>query len=104
MLDVQSDESQADSTVVGASIMEIVAGGAAEQAGLQIGDIVTKFNGLPITGSTDLTAQVRALAAGATTAAHVRSRRRGHDGRGHARHARVVGSAGSRSGQLGSHP
>jgi putative serine protease PepD len=67
VLDVQSDESQADSTVVGASIMEVVAGGAAEQAGLKIGDIVTKFNGLPITGSTDLTAQVRALAAGATT-------------------------------------
>ena len=40
-------------------------GGAAESAGLKVGDIVTKFNGVPITGSTDLTAQVRALAAGA---------------------------------------
>jgi putative serine protease PepD len=66
VLDVQSDESQADSNVVGASIMEVVAGGAADEAGLEIGDIVTKFNGLPITGSTDLTAQVRSLAAGAT--------------------------------------
>jgi putative serine protease PepD len=28
------------------------------------GDIVTKFNDLPITSSTDLTAQVRAVAAG----------------------------------------
>ena len=64
---MQSDESQADSTVVGASIKELVPGGAAEEAGLKVGDIVTKFNGLPITGSTDLTAQVRALAAGATT-------------------------------------
>jgi putative serine protease PepD len=67
VLDVQADEIQADSTVVGASIKEVVAGGAADTAGLKAGDIVTKFNGLPITGSTDLTAQVRALAAGATT-------------------------------------
>jgi putative serine protease PepD len=67
VLDVQSDEAQADSTVVGASIKQIVAGGAADKAGLKAGDIITKFNGLPITGSTDLTAQVRALAAGAST-------------------------------------
>ncbi len=67
VLDVQSDESQAESTVVGASIMDVVADGAADKAGLKVGDVVTKFNGLPITGSTDLTAQVRALAGGAST-------------------------------------
>ena len=33
-------------------------------AGLQEGDIVTEFNGVPITDATDLTAQVRAAAAG----------------------------------------
>ena len=41
------------------------AGGAAEHAGLQAGDVVTEFNGVPITDQTDLTAQVRALPGGA---------------------------------------
>jgi putative serine protease PepD len=66
VLDVQNDEAQADADVVGASIKELVAGGAAEKAGLEVGDIITKFNGLPVTGSTDLTAQVRSLPAGST--------------------------------------
>ncbi|MDF2991767.1 MAG: trypsin-like serine protease, typically periplasmic, containing C-terminal domain [Microbacterium sp.] len=52
-------------TTTGAVIAEAVSGGAAQAAGLQKGDIVTKFNGIPITNSADLTAQVRALAAGA---------------------------------------
>lgn len=55
-----------DSPVVGALISDISSGGAAADAGLQKGDIVTNFDGHPITGATDLTAQVRALAAGAT--------------------------------------
>ncbi|WP_424936609.1 MULTISPECIES: S1C family serine protease [Bacteria] len=50
--------------VVGAAIKDVVAGGAAEAAGLKSGDIVTEFNGTPITGASDLTAQVRAAAAG----------------------------------------
>ena len=62
--DVQEDTDQKNQTVVGASIKEIVSGGAAEAAGLKVGDIVTKFDGLPITGKTDLTAQVRSLASG----------------------------------------
>ncbi len=53
-----------DSDVVGAVIQEVVGDGAAEAAGLQAGDVVTEFNGKPITSSVDLTAQVRALAAG----------------------------------------
>ena len=48
-------------------INEVTGGGAAEAAGLKPGDVITSFNGIPITGSTDLTAQVRALAAGTTT-------------------------------------
>ena len=48
----------------GAYIAEIVPDGAAAAAGLQEGDVVTSFNGVPITDATDLTAQVRALAAG----------------------------------------
>jgi putative serine protease PepD len=71
--DVTEDEAQADSEVVGASIVEISDGGAAAAAGLEVGDIVTGFNGIPITGKTDLTAQVRAVAAGSdATVTYVR--------------------------------
>ena len=71
--DVTEDKAQADSEVVGASIVEISQGGAAGAAGLKVGDIITKFDGIPITGKTDLTAQVRALAAGASaTVTYVR--------------------------------
>ncbi|MDY0909332.1 S1C family serine protease [Microbacterium sp. CFBP9034] len=52
------------STMTGAYIDEAVDGGAAAEAGLQKGDIVTAFNGVPVTDSVDLTAQVRAAAAG----------------------------------------
>jgi putative serine protease PepD len=54
------------SDVAGAVIDEVVSGGAAQDAGIRSGDVVTSFNGVPITGATDLTAQVRALAAGET--------------------------------------
>lgn len=50
---------------VGAEIKELTAGGAAEKAGLQVGDIVTKFNGLAITTAGELTAAVRQEPAGA---------------------------------------
>ncbi|MEO6310272.1 MAG: trypsin-like peptidase domain-containing protein [Leifsonia sp.] len=54
----------ASSTTVGALVSAVTAGGPAASAGLAKGDIVTNFNGVPITGATDLTAQVRSLAAG----------------------------------------
>lgn len=50
----------------GALIEELSPGGAAERAGLKTGDIVTQFNGVPITNQIDLTAQVRAQAAGSS--------------------------------------
>ncbi|GAA3211367.1 S1C family serine protease [Microbacterium terregens] len=53
-----------DATITGAYIAEVVDGGAAQAAGLAEGDVVTEFNGVPITDATDLTAQVRAAAAG----------------------------------------
>ena len=59
-----SDASIETSTTVGALIQEISPSGAAEAAGLRAGDVVTAINDLPVTGKTDLTAQVRALAAG----------------------------------------
>jgi putative serine protease PepD len=58
--------SEADSTTAGAVIQSVTSGGAAEKAGLQAGDVVTAFNGLPITDSIDLTAQVRTQPAGGT--------------------------------------
>lgn len=64
---VTAAESDGESNTVGALIAELSPGGAAEQAGLQSGDVVTEFNGVPITDQTDLTAQVRALPGGATT-------------------------------------
>lgn len=62
--DVQEDPDQADATVVGASVIELTSGGAAATGGVRVGDIITAFNGLPISGKTDLTAQVRSAAAG----------------------------------------
>ncbi len=53
-------------TEAGAYIAEVTDGGAAAAAGLQAGDVVTSFNGVPITSATDLTAQVRAAAADST--------------------------------------
>ncbi len=57
----------ADATTEGALVKEIVSGGAAQKAGLKVGDIVTGLGDAPIGTGTDLTAQVRALAAGADT-------------------------------------
>ena len=54
-----------DADIEGALIAEVVPGGPADAAGLREGDLVTEFEGVPIRSSTDLTAQVRALAAGA---------------------------------------
>ena len=64
ILDVTEDENATDSATVGASIQEVTADGAAAAAGLKAGDIVIAVDGVPITGKTDLTAQVRAHAAG----------------------------------------
>ena len=55
------------SSVVGASLKEVSGGGAAAKAGLKAGDVVTSFDGVPVTNATDLTAQVRFLAGGATS-------------------------------------
>ena len=65
ILDVTEDTAVKDSAIVGASVKEVVDGGAAAAAGLKVGDVITGINGLPVTGKNDLTAQVRALAGGA---------------------------------------
>jgi putative serine protease PepD len=61
---VTDASSNSKATTVGAQLKQVTSGGAAAGAGLQAGDIVVGFNGLPITSATDLTAQVRALASG----------------------------------------
>jgi putative serine protease PepD len=61
---VSNAASTDNSTTVGAVIGETTSGGAADAAGLRQGDVITKFNGVPITDANDLTAQVRALPAG----------------------------------------
>ncbi len=59
------DATSENGNTAGAVIAEApVADGAAAAAGLRAGDVVTEFAGYPITGATDLTAQVRAQAGG----------------------------------------
>ncbi|WP_275437745.1 S1C family serine protease [Microbacterium sp. ACRRU] len=62
---VQDAASVQGATTTGAYVAELTPGGAAQAGGLRQGDVITQFNGIPITNSVDLTAQVRALAAGA---------------------------------------
>lgn len=59
-----TDAAAGDSDFLGAQIVELTPGGAAERAGLQAGDVVVGVNENSVTGATDLTAQVRALPGG----------------------------------------
>jgi len=63
---VQDAASVEGSDQAGAYIAAVTDGGAAAGAGLKADDVVTEFNGVPITNASDLTAQVRAAAAGST--------------------------------------
>ena len=63
---VQDASTLKGATVVGAAIAKVTSGGAAANAGIQAGDVVTAFNGTPITNASDLTAQVRSVAGGGT--------------------------------------
>lgn len=70
---VTDAQSVPSSTVTGAYIDSVTPGGAAAAAGVRAGDVVTRFNGLPITNRIDLTAQVRSLPGGtASTLTYVR--------------------------------
>lgn len=59
-----SDVTDASIGTVGAQIRELSAGGAAEAAGLQPGDVIVAVEGAPVTNAIDATAQVRSHAAG----------------------------------------
>jgi putative serine protease PepD len=52
--------------VIGAEVQGVDAGSPAANAGLQKGDIITTFNGIPIRDEIDITAQVRSLRPGTT--------------------------------------
>jgi putative serine protease PepD len=63
-----SDSANSDAAAsfsVGAKVIKLTTGGAAEKGGVREGDIVTKFNGGAITSASELTAAVRQERAGA---------------------------------------
>lgn len=63
-----SDSANSDAAAsfsVGAKVVKLTTGGAAEKGGVREGDIVTKFNGAAITSASELTAAVRQERAGA---------------------------------------
>ena len=71
---VTDASSVAQASVTGAYIDSVTPGGAADRAGIRAGDVVTRFNGLPVTNRIDLTAQVRVLRGGSVaTLTYVRS-------------------------------
>lgn len=71
---VTDASSVASATVTGAYIDSVTPGGSADRAGIRAGDVVTRFNGLPVTNRIDLTAQVRVLPGGSNaTLTYVRS-------------------------------
>jgi putative serine protease PepD len=62
-----SDSTNSDASAsfsVGAKVIKLTTGGAAEVGGVKVGDIITKFNGVAITSASELTAAVRQEKAG----------------------------------------
>ena len=62
--DAASNEA-ATSFTVGAEVVQLTPGGAAEKAGIKVGDVITHFNGVEVTSASELTAAVRQEPAGA---------------------------------------
>jgi putative serine protease PepD len=50
---------------IGVTVVELTPGGAAEEAGILAGDVITTMNGKPVTTASELTAAVRQEPAGA---------------------------------------
>ena len=53
-------------TVAGATVNSVSSSSPAGQAGIQQGDVITKFNGYPITGANDLLTALAQLKPGAS--------------------------------------
>jgi putative serine protease PepD len=64
MVTDSANSDAAASFSVGAKVVKLSSGGAAEKGGMLVGDIVTKFNGATITSASELTAAVRQEKAG----------------------------------------
>ena len=64
MVTDSTNSNAAASFTVGAKVVKLTSGGAAEVSGVKVGDIITKFNGAPITSAGELTAAVRQEKAG----------------------------------------
>jgi putative serine protease PepD len=62
--DAANNEAAASFTV-GAEVVQLTPGGAAEKAGIKVGDVITHFNGIEVTSASELTAAVRQEPAGA---------------------------------------
>ncbi len=60
------DTTDGGSAAIGMSVDNVVAGTAADQAGLQVGDVVTAINGIPVTTYSDLVGQLRRYPADAS--------------------------------------
>ena len=61
---LQSDESSTDTTSTGVALTTVVSGGAADQAGLKSGDVVTSVDGVNVTSADGLIAAIRYHAPG----------------------------------------
>lgn len=61
-----TQNADAASFTIGAEVKELTVGGAAEKAGIKVGDVVIKFNELNISDAAELTSAVRSEPAGAS--------------------------------------
>lgn len=59
-----TDQTDTRAGVVGATLHETTESGAAAEAGLRSGDVITAVDGTSVTGAADLTARIRSYAAG----------------------------------------
>ena len=66
MVSDSTNSKELASFTVGAKVVKLTSGGAAEKAGIKVGDVITQFNGVNITSAGELTAAVRQEKAGST--------------------------------------
>lgn len=64
MVSDSTNSTASASFTVGATVVKLSPGGAAEKGGVQVGDIITSFNGVAISSASELTAAVRQEKAG----------------------------------------
>jgi putative serine protease PepD len=71
MVSDSTNSTAAASFTVGAKVIKLTSGGAAEKGGVKVGDIITQFNGVAITSASELTAAVRQEKAGSSATVQV---------------------------------